>query len=238
MLAAAAGELQLLIPVWGAILLVMLGVAYLGLGTMLPRLFAVLSMTVVGCAVGMVAAAWVPLAQPIVVIVGGLVLGGLTAFFQNIAQAVLTAVVLASVLATLAAFIVGPAGFVSYLAVNASGAGYSMQISGPNLARDPILAAALTGLLAGATIGIIRIQFSRSLATVTQGAAVILVGLVELVPATRGGGRGMVATDYPLTLTACWLCLAVIGLVCQRAITKYKQAWDSAVADEAGEEDA
>jgi hypothetical protein len=236
MLAAATGELHLLIPVSGAIVLVVLGAAYLGFGTLLPRLFAVLSMTVVGCAVGMVASAWVPLAQPVVVIAGGLLLGGLTAFFQNISQTVLTAVVLAAVLATLAALVVGPAGFVSYLVVNTSDASYSILISGPNLSRDPILAAALTGLLAGATVAVVRFQFSRSLATVVQGAAVILVGIVELVPSTRGG-HGSVGADYPLTLTACWLCLVAIGLVSQRAIVRYKQTWNSITEHDVAEEE-
>jgi hypothetical protein len=238
MIAAATGELHFLIPMSGAILLVLLGVAYLGFGALLPRLFVVLSMTVAGCAVGMMASAWVPLAQPVVVICGGLVLGGLTAFFQTIAQAVLTAVVLGAVLSTLAALIVGPAGFVAYLVVNSSDANYAMQISGPNLSRDPILAAALTGLLAGATVGVIRLQFSRSLATVVQGAAIILVGLVELVPATRGVGRVSVAADYPLTLAACWLCLVAIGLVAQRAIARYKKAWDMTGEGGPGEEEA
>jgi len=238
MLAAGAGELHLVIPVWGAILLVLVGVAYLGFGALLPRLFTVLSMTVVGCAVGMAASAWVPLAQPVVVIVGGLILGGLTAFFQNVLHVVLTAVVLGAVLAMLAALIVGPPGFTSYMGLGAAEAGSSAQLSGPDLSRDPILAAALTGLLVGAAVAIVRFQFSRSLATVVQGAGIIVVGLAELVRATRDGGRPPLSAEYPLTLTACWLCLVAVGLVSQRAIARHMEARDSAVAGETEEEES
>jgi hypothetical protein len=236
MLAAAVAESHR-IPLWGAILLALLGVAYLGLGLVLPRLLTVLSMTVAGCVFGMTLSSWLPLSPVIVVIAGGLVVGGLAAFFQKISHAVLVAVVLASVLATLTALVVGPTAFVPYIARAASSTTDASQISGPDLSRDPVLAAALTGLLIGATVAATRFQFSRTLVTAAQGAALILLGLVELVRMTRTTGGSSLGVDYPLTLSACWMCLTAIGLVTQRAVDRYKQSWTSPDAGAAGEEE-
>jgi hypothetical protein len=225
MLAAATGELHLVIPAWGSIVLIAVGAMYLVFGATWPRLFDVLSMTVAGCMIGLLAHPWVPLWQPAVVITGGLVLGGLTAFFRNVCHAVLAALVLAAVLATLAALAVGARGFADYLAVNLSNRSYCVQISGPNLACDPVLAAGLTGLLIGATVAAARFAFSQRLVTSAQGAALVAAGLVAAVAGYRGDGAPSLGNTYPLTLSALWLCLVVIGLVAQAAIAKRPQ-WD------------
>jgi hypothetical protein len=226
MLAATAGELRLAVPDWGSVLLVLVGVAYLVFGSSRPRLFGVLSMTVLGCMVGLVACPWIPLWQPAVIIIGGLVLGGLTAFFRNVCHALLSAAVMAAVLASLAALAVGPRGFVSYLAVNLSNHSYSVQISGPNLACDPVLAAAVVGLLAGATVAVWRLAFSGRLITSTQGAALIVFGLASLITTFRGEGQPSVATAFPLTVGALWLCLVVIGLLAQAEIARRRSQWE------------
>ncbi|MBM4018520.1 MAG: hypothetical protein FJ288_09375 [Planctomycetes bacterium] len=225
MLAAATGELHLIIPIWGGIALVLAGAAYLVLGTVQPRLFDVLSMTVMGCMAGLVACPWLPLWQPAVVILGGLALGGLTAFFRNVCHAVLSALVLAGVLATLAALAVGPRGFASYLAVNQSNRSYAIQVSGPNLVCDPVLAAALTGILAGATVAIVRFAFSERLITTAQGAALLAGGVASLATRYRGEGQLPVSAAYPLTLSALWLCLVVIGMVAQAALARRRAEW-------------
>jgi hypothetical protein len=226
MLAAATGELRLAVPDWGSVALVVVGVAYLMFGSAWPRLFDVLSMTVVGCVVGLVACPWVPLWQPAVIIIGGLVLGGLTAFFRNICHALLSAAVMAAVMASLAALAVGPRGFVSYLAANLSNRSYSVQISGPNLACDPVLAAGVVGLLAGATVAVWKFAFSGRLTTSAQGAALIVAGMASLITTYRGEGQSPVATAFPLTVGALWLCLVVIGLLAQAEIARRRAEWE------------
>ena len=226
MIASATGQMRLVIPAWGSILLVGVGVVYLVLGTRWPRLLNVLSMTFLGCIVGMVLSLWIPLGQPLVIVIGGVLLGGLSAFFRNVAHAVLGAVVLAVVLSTLAANCLGEGGYASYLVLNLSDKSYSTQWPGPNLARDPILAAFLTGSLIGATVAVVRLRFSRRLVTSAQGAALILVGVVELITGIRGAGRTLLAADYPMTLSACWLCLVAIGLVIQQTLQRRDEQWD------------
>lgn len=230
MLAATTGELRLAIPAWGCILLMGMGAVYLLFGARWPRFFNVLSMTVLGCALGMVISGWVPLAQPVVIIVGGLLCGGLTAFFRNVTHAVLASIVLATVLASLAALAVGKDGFTSYLVLNLSDRAFSTRISGPNLAHDPVLAAGLTGLLVGATVAIARFGFSQRLVTAVQGAGLILVGAVELITFYRGEGRPSLATEFPLTLAACLLCLVAIGLVAQQALARTAEPWEAGAA--------
>jgi len=114
-------------PTWGAALLVALGLVYLVLGSRWPRLFDVLSMTVVGCAAGLAVSGWVPLNQAIVVVIGGIVLGGLTALVRNIGHGVLVAIVLGVVLACFAAMIVGEGGFTVYRVADSSGQSYSVR---------------------------------------------------------------------------------------------------------------
>ena len=225
MLAAATGELHLAIPWWGSIALMVVGVMYLVFGATWPRLFDVLSMTVLGCMVGLVAHPWVPLWQPLVVIIGGLVLGGLTAFFRNICHALLSAAAMAAILAYLAALALGERGFTSYLAINLSIPRYSWLLPGPNLACDPVLAAGLTGLLAGVTMAVWQFPFSERLVTCAQGAALLTGGLASLITSYRGEGQPSLSAAYPLTLSALWLCLVVIGLVAQSAIAKQRSRW-------------
>jgi len=233
MLALTTGEFRLDIPGWGCILLAGVGVVYLVLGSRWPRLFNVLSTTVLGCIIGMVAAPWIPLAQPIVIIIGGLLLGGLTAFFRDVMHAVLSAIVLGVVLSTLAALAVGQGGFTSYLVLNLSGRSFSTQICGPNLSRDLVLATALTGLLIGATVAVGWLRFSQRLTAAAQGAGLILVALVEIITAYRGDGLPSLALAYPLTLSACWLCLVAIGLVAQRATARPEEDGDDALDGDA-----
>jgi len=225
MLAAATGELHMAVPDWGSVALVLAGVAYLVYGSAWLRLFDVLSMTVLGCMVGLVACPWVPLWQPLVIILGGLVLGGLTAFFLNVCHALLSAAVLAAVMANLAALAVGPRGYVSYLALNLSNRSYSVQISGPNLACDAVLAAGVVGLLAGATVAVWRFAFSGRLITSAQGAALVVFGLASLITTYRGEGQPAVVTAFPLTVGALWLCLVVIGLLAQAEIARRREQW-------------
>jgi hypothetical protein len=227
MMASATSQMQPVIPPWGSIVLVGVGAVYLVLGTRWPRLFNVLSMTFLGCMLGMVLSSWIPLVQPLVIIIGGVVLGGASAFLRNVAHAVLSAVVLAAVFATLVANCLGEEGYGSYLVLNLSDSSYSTQWRGPDLGRDPILAASLTGLLVGATVAVARIRFSRRLATSAQGAAVILVAFTELAAAVRGPGEVSLATAYPMTLSACWLCLVAIGLIVQRTLEQRDEQWDT-----------
>jgi len=219
--------MQPVIPPWGSIVLVGVGVVYLVLGTRWPRLFNVLSMTFLGCMLGMVLSPWIPLVQPLVIVIGGVVLGGASAFLRNVAHAVLSAVVLAAVFATLVANCLGEEGYGSYLVLNLSDSSYSTQWRGPDLGRDPVLAASLTGLLVGATVAVARIRFSRRLATSAQGAAVMLVAFTELAAAVRGPGEVSLATAYPMTLSACWLCLVAIGLIVQRTLEQRDEQWDT-----------
>ena len=227
MMASATSQMQPVIPPWGSIVLVGVGVVYLVLGTRWPRLFNVLSMTFLGCMLGMVLSPWIPLVQPLVIVIGGVVLGGASAFLRNVAHAVLSAVVLAAVFATLVANCLGEEGYGSYLVLNLSDSSYSTQWRGPDLGRDPILAASLTGLLVGATVAVARIRFSRRLATSAQGAAVMLVAFTELAAAVRGPGEVSLATAYPMTLSACWLCLVAIGLIVQRTLEQRDEQWDT-----------
>ena len=234
MMASATGEMRLVIPLWGSIVLVGAGAVYVVFGSRWPRLFNVLSMTFLGCIAGMVLSAWVPLGQPVVIVIGGVLLGGLSAFLRHVAHAILGAVVLAAVFSTLTANGLGEQGYGSYLVLNLSDTSYSTQWSGPNLARDPVLAAFLTGLLVGATVAVVRVRFSRRLIASAQGAALILVGLVELVAGLGGGGQASLAAAYPMTLSACWLCLVAIGLVVQRTLEQRAERWDT--EDESVEE--
>ena len=225
MLATAIGDVRMAIPIWGSIVLTLVGAAYLVLGMRWRRFFDVLSMTILGSIVGLAACAWVPLAQPLVIVAGGLVFGGLTAFFRNVCHAILAAVVFAVVLATLAALAVGPRGFASYLAINVSSRSYSIQLSGPNLACDAVLAAGLAGVLAGVTISAARFQLSERLLMSVEGAALMVIGLAAIVSAWRGEGGPSVATAFPLTLGVFWLCLVVIGLVVQGALERRRKEW-------------
>ena len=232
LLAAITGDLRLAVPAWGCAVLMAVGVAYLVFGSAWPRLFDVLSMTVLGCMAGLVACPWVPLWQPAVIILGGLLLGGLTAFFRNVCHALLSAAVLATVLASLAALAVGPKGFVLYLAMNR----YSVPISGPNLACDAVLAAAIVGLLAGATVAVWKFAFSERLITSAQGAALIVFGLASLITTYRGEGPPSIATAFPLTVGALWLCLVVIGVLAQEEVARRRQRWQEPDAPEELEE--
>jgi len=235
MIASATPEMRLVIPTWGCVLLAGAGVVYLVFGTRWPRLFNVLSMTLLGCVAGMVLSPCVPLAQPLVIVIGGVLLGGLSAFLRSVAHPVLSAVVLAAVFSALAALAVGEGGHTSYLVLNLADRSYSTQWSGPNLACDPVLAAFLTGLLAGATVAVVWVRFSWRLVTSAQGAALILVGLVELIAVWRGEGRTPLTTSYPLTLGACWLCLVAIGLVVQHTLAARSERWETEAEDMDGD---
>jgi hypothetical protein len=238
MLAETTGELRLAIPMWGSIVLALVGVVYLVLGTWWRRFFDVLSMTVLGCLAGLVVGAWIPLSQPLVITICGLVLGGLTAFFRNVCHAILAAVVLAGVLAYLAGLAVGPHGFANYQVVNSSNPSFSVpvQLSAPNLADDPVLAAGVAGILIGVTVAVARFAFSERLVTSAQGAALIVFGVASLVNALRGEGRPALATAYPLTLSVFWLCLLVIGLVSQSALVRRHAQQEGALGDAAEQE--
>jgi hypothetical protein len=220
--------MRLVIPPWGCILLFGVGAVYMVLGARWPRLFDVLSMTFLGCVVGLVVSQWVALAQPLVIAAGGVLLGGLSAVFRSVAHAVLASVMLAVVASMLVALIVGDAGFTSYLAVNLSDTSYSTQWSAPNLAHDAVLAAVVTGLLAGAALALAHRRLSRRLVPSAQGAALILLGVTELVGAGRAPGRPSLATEYPLTLAAGWVCLLAIGMRIQRSVETVSGDWDGA----------
>ena len=213
MIAASASPVQFL-PAWAAVFLVALGAAYLVLGTRWPRLFDTFSMTVLGCGVGLLGSVWVPWPQWGVVIAGGVVFGGLTAFFRALAHGVLAAVVLGTVLASLAGLMVGPDGFASYLIVDLSEQTYSVRVHGPNLGSDAVLAAWLTGLLVGGSVALMRFRLSERLVTSAQGAGLIVFAFAQLLVRRL---PDFVAT-HPLTLAAAWLCLTVIGIAVQRAV--------------------
>jgi len=231
MLAATTNELRLAIPIWGNLAFALVGVAYLVLGGRWPRFFDVLSMTVLGCLMGLAASAWLPLSQPIIIIVGGLVLGGLMAFFRNVCHAVLAAIVAAVALAHLAALAVGPRGFASYLALNLANRAYSIQVTSLNLACDAVLAAGVTGLLVGATVAVIRFAFSERLVTSVQGASLLVFNLASVASKYRGEGQPSLAATFPLTLGACWLCLVVIGLIAQAAAARVARKGDDLAED-------
>jgi len=235
-LASATEVMRLVIPPWGCILLVGVGAVYLVMGARWSRLFDVLSMTFLGCVVGLFVSQWVPLAQPLVIAAGGVALGGLSAVFRGVAHAVLASVMLAAVASVLVGLIVGDEGYTSYLVVNLSDTSYSTQWSAPNVANDTVLAAAVTGLLAGAAVALGHRGLSRRLVTSAQGAALLLLGVTELWGAWRGEGRPSLAAEYPLTLTAGWVCLLAIGLRVQHAVERALQPWDR--REDAESEDA
>jgi len=226
MLAAIVEELVPVVPAWGCVVLAMIGVTYLVCGGWWPRLFDVLSMTVLGCAAGLVACTWVPLPRPMVIVIGGVLVGGVAALGRGVAHAVLAAIVLGVVLAALSALAVGAQGFALYQVVTAADRGYAMQIPGPNLACDPVLAAGLTGLLLGATVAVRWLAFSRHLATCIQGAGLVVLSLAHLLTGLRGERGPALAMTFPLTLAALWLSLVVIGLVVQRALARPREAWE------------
>jgi hypothetical protein len=226
-LALAASPLKFM-PPWGAVLLAVLGVLYLLLGSRWPRLFDVLSMTVIGCAGGLLASPWVPLHQALVVVIGGILIGGLTAFFQRVAHGVLTAIVLGVTLAAFAALAVGAGGRVSYLMVDLTERGYSsVEVPAPNLGKDPVLAAWLTGLLLGGAVAALRFRFSQWLATSAQGAALLVVGCAYFLGRHRAG----LAENYPLSLAATWLCLTAVGIAAQRVLEQARPPEDALEAD-------
>lgn len=226
-LAAAIEVMRLVIPPWGCILLLGVGAVYLILGARWPRLFDVLSLTFLGCIFGLVVSQWVPLAQPLVIAAGGVVLGGLSAVFRSVAHTVLASMTLAAVASVLVALIVGDAGFTSYLALNLSDTSYSTQWSAPNVAHDAVLASVVTGLLGGASLALARPRLSRRLVTSAQGAALILLGLTELVGAWQGQGQASLPTEYPMTLSAGWVCLVAIGLHVQKVVERVFHTWDT-----------
>jgi len=231
-IAAATGQVSLVMPAWGCILLVGVGVVYLVLGSRWSRLFNVLSMTFLGCVTGLVLSQWVPLAQPLVIILAGVLLGGLAAVFRGVAHAILASVILAVVFSVLVGLILGDEGFTSYLVVNLSDTSYSTQWSAPNLARDAVLAALVTGLLAGAAVALGYRRVSRRLVASAQGAGLVLFGLTELVGAWGAEGGPSLAADYPLTLTAAWACLVAIGMQVQRVVERrFEGLGDGAGAD-------
>ena len=221
MLAGSTAELRFLIPAWGDILIALIGAAYLVFGGQWPRLFDVLSMTVLGCLVGLVASVWVPIHAAIVIGIGGLLVGGLTAFFRNIAHAILTGLVLAAVFSVLAGLAAGQNGFASYLVVDVSVKSLPMKIAGPNLAYDPVLAATLAGLLAGVTLAVVRFDLSDRVATCVQGAALVILGALQAANLERGENQVSLAELYPLTLAAGWLCLVAVGLAGQAAMHEW-----------------
>ncbi len=214
MLAATAGELRLVLPVWGSALLGLLGLAYLVFGGRWPRVFDVLSLTVIGCGVGLMASPLLPAPQWLVIVAAGIVAGGLGAFFRTVLHAVLAAIVTAGVLAHLAALAVGPDGFASYLFFEK----YGRLVPGPNLKCDPVLAAGLVGLVLGATLAVTRFKFSERFLTSAQGAVLLLVAGAEVVSQYYGPERLSLAESYPLTLAAAWVCLVGVGLVAQAAL--------------------
>jgi len=220
MATAAMDELTLVVPLWGSILVALVGVAYLVLGSRWPRLFDVLSMTVLGCTAGLQASEWVPLWQPLVIVAAGIVVGGLAALFRRVGHAVLAALVLGIILAHLAALAVGPDGFARYLVFQVAGGGAWMVLRAPDLTCDPVLAAGLAGLVVGATVAVLRFSFSERLATSAQGAALVVVAAVHGIEALRAApGAEPLADTFPLTLSAAWVCLVGVGLAAQRAVT-------------------
>jgi len=229
-IAAATGDGSLMIPTWGCILLVGIGAVYLVLGTRWARLFNVLSMTFLGCVGGLVVSQWVPLAQPVVIVIVGVLLGGLAAVFRGVAHAVLGSVVLAAVLSVLVGLIVGDEGFTVYLVVN-----LSEQWSAPNLAHDAVLAGFMTGLLTGAAVALGHRRLSRRLVASAQGAGAILFGVTELVGAWGTDGGSSLAADYPLTLTAAWACLVVIGMQVQQVVERTFEELGAVTAPEGDE---
>jgi len=219
MLAAATGELNLVIPLWGCALVALVGGVYLVLGSRWPRLFDVLSMTVFGCTAGLQVSQWVPVWQPLVIVAGGIALGGLAAFFRTVAHAILAGLVLAAIFAHLAALALGPEGFASYLVFAVPDRSYSMQMSGPNLGKDAVLAASLAGLVLGTSMAVVRFGFSERLVTSAQGAALLVLAAIHVAGLYREPASPSLTQAFPLTLAAGWVCLVGIGLAAQRAVT-------------------
>jgi len=211
-------ELELVIPLWGSVLVALVGMVYLVFGSRWPRLFDVLSMTVLGCTAGLQASEWVPVWQPLVIIAGGIALGSLTAFFRTVAHAVLAGLVLAAIFAHLAALALGPGGFASYLVFAVPDRSYSMQMSGPNLGEDAVLAACLVGLALGAGVAVTRFGFSERLVTSAQGAALLVLAAIHIAGLYRETAPPSLTQTFPLTLAAGWVCLVGIGLAAQRAV--------------------
>jgi hypothetical protein len=214
MLAQATGELQFAIPLWGDVLLFLVGAAYLVLGSRWPRLFDVLSLTVLGCLGALVTAVWSPLPQAAVVVLGGLVLGLLGAIFRRVSHAVLAAVAMAVILATGAALIVGQNGFALYMVVEQQDAGRPLMVNWPSLACDAVLASALAGLLGGAAMAIWRMDASERFITAAQGSALIILAV------TGGLARVSPAAAYPLTLAVLWAAVAAAGMVIQHRLSR------------------
>jgi len=218
MLAAASTELRFLVPAWGDVLVALVGLAYMVLGGRWSRLFDVLTMTVLGCAAGLVASVWVPVHVAVLISTGGILVGGLAAIFRNIAHAVITGLVLAVALSVMAGLAVGKTGFASYLVADISLKNSALCVPGPNLASDPVLAVALIGLLAGVMLAVVRFELSDRVATSAQGAALLLLGAVLLANQVRGEDSASIADRYPLTMAAAWVCLVAIGLAAQAAV--------------------
>ena len=224
MLAQTPGELRFAIPLWGDCLLALVGGAYLVLGSRWPRFFDVLSLTVLGCLAGLVAGVWVPVPQPLVVVVGGVLLGALGAVFRRVSHAVLAAVAMAVILATGAAMVVGHNGSALYLVVGQPGAGQSIMLSGPNLACDAVLAAALVGLLAGAAVAVARMEVSERLVTAAQGAALILLAVAGGPADGRSEARMTLASAFPMTLAVVWAGLVAVGVAAQTGLARRRAA--------------
>ncbi len=220
---ALSAPLNLLVPDWGAALLAIIGGWYLVFGGRWATLFDVLSLTVLGCGAGLLASAFVPLPDWLLVVIGGVVVGGLAAFFRTIAHVVLAAAVFAVVLATLTALALPEEGFATYLLMDVRERAYEVSVRGPNLAADRVLAAALAGLLGGATVAVLRFRFSRHLVTAAQGAALVVLGVAHLA-ATRATGAVPLHEGYPLTLASSWMLLTGIGIVVQRVLCARRDA--------------
>lgn len=217
-LAEAAVPVRLSVPPWGGVMLAVVGAAYLLLGSRAARIFDVLSMTLLGCAVGLALSAHVPLNQSLLVILSGIALGGLTAFFRTVAHGILSALVMGITLATFAALAIGPEGFAPYLEKDVESGGFAILFTGPNLTADPVLAAGLAGLLGGAAVASLKWRMSERLITSAQGAGLVVWGLVQVVRLWRGAGAESLVASYPLTLGASWVCLTAIGMAAQKAL--------------------
>jgi hypothetical protein len=223
-LAETTAELRFTIPAWGSALLVLIGVVYLVFGTWWRRAFDVLSMTVLGGVVGLVVGSRATVPVPVLVILGGLVLGGLTAVFGRVLHVVLAAFVLATILAVGAALVVGPGGFTSYVVMGTAESGSGVHLIGPNLARDAVLAAALAGLAGGVAVAVALFQFSERLATCVQGAALVVLAAAALGTRMRSDSLPPLTTAYPLTLSVIWIGLVAAGLAVQTGLSRRRAA--------------
>jgi hypothetical protein len=231
-LAGATRTLELAVPVWGGALLAGAGLVYLAAGGLWPLVFDVLSLTVLGCGVGLVVAAWVPMAPWAVLVAGGLAFGVVGAFARRAAHIVLTAGVLATIFATLAALAVGPEGFVAYVVEPVGGEGYATEIGAPSWRSDPVLAAGLAGLLVGAALASLKFDWSERVVTAAQGAALVELGAVELAGHALADGPA-IAERFPMTLAASWAVLLALGLVVQTGLAARRRARAEGAAAEA-----